>query len=238
MERYDLNAVPNASSEAAGVLRIANEVDEKNCGCKDAAITPSNLYNLLGYRKANTAYTGNEVVACPYHTEFLLKCVEAGTTSTSLLGTTNVTKGQVITDGGVKWEVIAKAIIDASISGKTITVTFADGTTKTLTTQDTNNIADYQLNSKNGYVKFNNGLIIQWGYTGSNTVNTVVTLPIPFSTNIYRVFMHSTYDTDSISNADASYAYRTLSVIGNKTTTNFKCKAYVQNASDWFAIGF
>lgn len=138
MERYDLNAVPNASSETAGVLRVANEVDEKNCGCKDAAITPSNLYNLLGYRKANTAYTGNEIVACPYHTEFLLKCVQAGTTSEDALDTTNVTKGQIIEDGGVKWTVIAKAIIDASISGKNITLTFADGTTKTLTTQDTN----------------------------------------------------------------------------------------------------
>lgn len=137
MERYDLMGTPTASSEEAGVLRIASEVDEKNCGCVDAAITPSNLYNLLGCRKASTAYVGNEVVACPYHTEFLLKCVQAGSTATGSLDTTNVTSGQVITDGGVKWEVIAKAIIDASISGKTITLKFADNSTKTLTTQDT-----------------------------------------------------------------------------------------------------
>lgn len=137
MERYDLNAVPNASSEKAGVLRVANEVDEKNSGCTDAAITPGNLYSLLDCRKANTSYKASDVVACPYHTEFLLKCVTAGSTAAGSLDTTNVTKGQVITDGDAKWEVIAKAIIDASISGKVITVTFIDGTQKTLTTQDT-----------------------------------------------------------------------------------------------------
>ncbi len=106
MERYDLMGTPTASSEEAGVLRIASEVDEKNCGCKDAAITPSNLYNVLNCRKANTAYKGNEIVACPYHTEFLLKCTQAGTTSTGSLDTTSATLGKVYTDGGVKWEVI------------------------------------------------------------------------------------------------------------------------------------
>ena len=106
MERYDLNAVPNASSEKAGVLRVANSVDEKNCGCVDAAITPSNLYNLLGCRKANTSYTLGEIVTCPYYPEFLLKCTVAGSTAAGSLDTTSATLGKVYTDGGVKWEVI------------------------------------------------------------------------------------------------------------------------------------
>lgn len=138
MERYDLNTIPNASSETAGVLRVANSADEKNCGCKDAAITPSNLYSLLDCRKANTAYAAGVIVTCPYHKEFLLKCSTGGTTSANSLNTTAVTKGSVITDGGVKWTVIASQIIDLAISGKTITVTFIDGTSKKLTTQDTN----------------------------------------------------------------------------------------------------
>ena len=119
MERYDLNAVPNASSEKAGVLRVANSVDEKNGGCTDAAITPSNLHNVLGYRKTNTEYKGNEIVACPYQPGLLLKCVQAGSTSTSPLDTTNVTKGQVITDGGVKWAVIDKNAIEVGGTGAT-----------------------------------------------------------------------------------------------------------------------
>lgn len=138
MERYDLNTVPNASNEAAGVLRVANEVDEKNCGCKDAAITPSNLYSLLDCRKANTAYTAGAIVSCPYHKEFLLKCTTGGTTSENSIDTTAVTKGSTITDGSVVWTVIASQIIDIDISGTVITVTFIDGTQKALTTQDTN----------------------------------------------------------------------------------------------------
>lgn len=137
MERYDLPSNPVASSEQAGVLRIASEVDEKNCGCVDAAITPSNLYSLLDCRKANTAYAAGVIVTCPYHKEFLLKCTTGGTTSANSLDTTAVTKGSVITDGGAKWTVIASQIIDMDISEKAITVTFIDGTQKTLTTQDT-----------------------------------------------------------------------------------------------------
>ena len=140
MERYDLPSNPVASSEQAGVLRIASEADEKNCGCQDAAVTPNNLYSLLDYRKKSTAYTAGAVVACPYHKEFLLKCTTAGTTSANSINTKSVTKGSVITDGSAKWTVIASQIIDMSISGKVITVTFIDGTQKTLTTQDTNNV--------------------------------------------------------------------------------------------------
>lgn len=121
MERYDLMGTPTASSEEAGVLRVASEVDEKNCGCVDAAITPSNLYNLLNCRKANTAYVGNEIVACPYHTEFLLKCVQAGSTATGSLDTTNVTKGQIIDDGGVKWEVI---VLPVELGGTSATTAY------------------------------------------------------------------------------------------------------------------
>ena len=63
--------------------------------------------NILGLRTPNTTYILNAVVACPYHAEYLLKCTQAGTTSANTLDTTNATKGRVITDGDVKWEVIS-----------------------------------------------------------------------------------------------------------------------------------
>ena len=110
MERYDINSIPKANTAEAGALRVANSVDEKNCGCVDAAITPSNLYNLLGCRKANTSYTVGETVTCPYHPEFLLKCTVDGSTATGSLDTTSATLGKVYTDGGVKWEVIVLPI--------------------------------------------------------------------------------------------------------------------------------
>lgn len=106
------NALPIAFAEdlpatpaTYGLMRVAAVEDERNCQCEDAAITPANLYDLNNYRKASTAYKVGDVVACPYHAEFMLKCTQAGTASTGSLDTTSATLGKVYTDGGVKWEV-------------------------------------------------------------------------------------------------------------------------------------
>lgn len=134
---YTVNTGTQATTTTFGLVRTAGAEDETDCQCDDAAVTPENLYKLANFRLANTAYAVGDVVACPYHVEFLLKCTTAGTTSAEALDTANVQAGDMLTDGGVVWTVIAKAIIDASISGTVIALTFADGTTKTLTTQDT-----------------------------------------------------------------------------------------------------
>ena len=141
---------PTASASTFGLIRTtsAETGTEINCQCDDAAVTPESLYKLSDYRRANVSYSVGAVVDCPYHVEFLLKCTQAGRTSDGALDTTNVTKGQVIDDGGAKWEVIAKAIIDVSISGTVITLTFADGTTKTLATQDTDTHSNWVWVSK------------------------------------------------------------------------------------------
>lgn len=102
----DLPATP----ATYGLMRVAAVEDEQNCQCEDAAITPANLYDLNNYRKASTAYKVGDVVACPYHAEFMLKCTQAGTTSKGSLDTTSATLGKVYTDGGVKWEVIVLPI--------------------------------------------------------------------------------------------------------------------------------
>lgn len=230
MERYNLNAVPNASSEAAGVLRVANEVDEKNSGCTDAAITPSNLHNMVGYRKANTEYKGNEVVGCPCHIEFLLKCVQAGTTSTSPLDTTNVTKGQVITDGGVKWEVIAKAVIDTRVTGEIINVIFADGTVKEI--KPYSNMTDYITESyRSGtewYRKWNSGWLEQGGYSpGPEKDSYKITLLKPFADTNY---CGQGTGCSSASTGDG------WGSIHNKTTTSFNI-AKPGSGVMWYVYG-
>lgn len=63
-------------------------------------------YAMADYPLRNKEYSLNAIVACPYHAEFVLKCTQAGTTSTSSLDTTSATLGKIYTDGGVKWEVI------------------------------------------------------------------------------------------------------------------------------------
>lgn len=64
----------------------------------------------------------------------------------------------------------AGEVKDVSISGTTITVTFADGTTKTLTTQDTMGLtASQSLSNKSGYIILSNGLTLAWGVLSGTT---------------------------------------------------------------------
>lgn len=92
---------------------------------------------LANFRRANQSYVVGDVVSVLHHAELVLECTKAGTTSANALDTTNVTSGDTITDGTVRWTVKPNAIINATIDGKVITLTFSDGTSKTLTTQDT-----------------------------------------------------------------------------------------------------
>ena len=70
---------------------------------------------------------------------------------------------------------ILGAIVIASVSGKTITFTKKDNTKFSIDTQDTNNGIVAALLEQNGYVKFANGLILQWGRS------TAATLKFPIS---------------------------------------------------------
>lgn len=80
---------------------------------------------------------------------------------------------------------ILGAIVNASVSGKTITFTKKDNTKFSIDTQDTNNGIVAALLKQNGYVKFVNGLILQWGFT--NSTAAYVTLPIAFATTNYVI---------------------------------------------------
>ena len=216
-----------ATASTFGLIRTTSVEDEQNCQCNDAAVTPASLYDLSDYRKANTAYSVGAVVDCPYHVEFLLKCTRAGRTSDGALDTTNVTKGQVITDGGAKWTVIAKAIIDVSISGKNITFTFVDGTTKVVTTQDTEKPADmndYIIESyRNGtewYEVYKSGKVRQGGTAIlSGSVKTLTFLKPMANTN-YTALV-STASTQSDTGGDA-YGVWTHS----RTKTGMGIRAY------------
>ena len=76
---------------------------------------------------------------------------------------------------------ILGAIIDASVSGKTITFTKKDNTKFSINTQDTNNGIVAANLATNGYVKFSNGLVLQWGVYTTGTANVTITLPIATS---------------------------------------------------------
>ena len=93
---------------------------------------------------------------------------------------------------------ILGAIVNASVSGTKITFTKKDNTKITINTQDTNNGIVASLLAQNGYVKFSNGLILQWGiikndaYT--NSWNKPIVFPIKFQ--IPYIAIASAYDID------------------------------------------
>ena len=103
---YNSNGLHQASSSSFGLLRTAATVDEMNCSCTDAVLTPSNLYDLNNYRRVNTEYNVDDKVGCPYHHNLQLKCTQAGTTSGEALNTKDTLKaGDIIEDGTVTWVV-------------------------------------------------------------------------------------------------------------------------------------
>ena len=78
---------------------------------------------------------------------------------------------------------ILDAIVNASVSGKTITFTKKDNTKFSIDTQDTNNGIVAALLEQNGYVKFSNGLILQWGYSETRAI----TFPIAFPNKVFAI---------------------------------------------------
>lgn len=232
---YGEHNLQNGSSTTYGLMRTAAPaVDEINCSCDDAAITPSNLFKLNNYRLANTAYAVGAVVACPYHANLMLKCTVAGTTSDDSLDTSNATNGKNYVDGGVTWAVIkdfnatdvipianggtgGNTFVKAlSISGKTITASMSDGTNKSLDTLDKpSDMTDYIIESyRNGtewYEVYKSGKVRQGGYLTGNS--KTVTFAKPFANNRYSIFLSCVSGASDGNTFTVGFA--------DKTATNF-----------------
>lgn len=92
-------------------------------------------------------------------------------------------------------------------------------------------LATYKKDS-NGYIKFNNGIIINWGRVHINAATSAtVTLPIAFTSTNYKV-VGTIYNTDAGSQKNMG--------VNNYTTTSFKMyngQGGVEDY-DWIAIGY
>lgn len=130
---------------------------------------------------------------------------------------------------------ILGAIVNASVSGRTITFTKKDNTKITIDTQDTNNGIVAALLEQNGYIKFANDLILQWGVSvTSNTGSVTITYPIA-----HTVFA-CPYTTSSM-NYEAVAAINT----NNNTVQSFDVHArwgyneavWAADTFNWFSVG-
>lgn len=121
---------------------------------------------------------------------------------------------------------ILGAIVNASVSGKTITFTKKDNTKFSIDTQDTNNGIVAALLEQNGYVKFANGLILQWGYNTVPDAPTALTFPVSFTSKVYALTIGNV--------GEAVYNGNTCvyNITSKGCTIAFNARAF------WFAIGF
>ena len=98
----DHNRSGNVHSE-----NLASNSEAVSGESKNKFIAPSTMAYAVGrwcdFRMAETAYVLGDTVAVPYHADLQLRCTTAGTTSAGSLDTTNVAKGQALTDGTVNW---------------------------------------------------------------------------------------------------------------------------------------
>lgn len=95
-----------ASTSEYGLVRLASESDVLNETDETVMDVPLS-YELNDFRRMNKAYVVGDKVNCAFRFEWFLECIQAGTTSNETLDTRNVTFGQEITDGTVKWVVRA-----------------------------------------------------------------------------------------------------------------------------------
>ena len=95
-----------ASTSEYGLVRLASESDVLQETDETVMDVPLS-YELNDFRRMNKAYAAGDKVNCAFRFEWFLECIQAGTTSGESLDTRNVSFGQEITDGTVKWVVRA-----------------------------------------------------------------------------------------------------------------------------------
>lgn len=93
--------------------------------------------------------------------------------------------------------------------------------------------------SKNGYQKFSNGLMLQWGYNKFNGSVININLPISFYNSSYNVFMTFNYNGDpvitayTVGKSTSYFQAKSRGVIAGNPPTFVSTTEYFQ----WFAIG-
>lgn len=103
---------------------------------------------------------------------------------------------------------------------------------------DLSNAMTVSLN-QNGYAKFNNGLLIQWGYSSSSGRNKTIYLPISFYDTNYSVLVTMKRTVDDTTNYTGDVWTQNKSsflMFGLYHSTDANNGAF-WGGFNWFAIG-
>lgn len=198
-------------------------------------------------RLKSFSYAVDDVVYTDNNNKVALKCITAGTTSNTELDISTKNIGDTVTDGTVVWQVcnrtsdvtsvngktgdvVVGEIVDASISGKVITLTFADGTTKDLTTQDT---VKYFLPN------FSAGIVNQLTYNAALTYIAPADGWIVWDIYAYNGEMYLTINGVDISRRTQGGAYMTTATgaIMVKKDDVIVARAYYNTTTSYYHYG-
>ena len=206
----------------------------------------SELTNDSGYTSNAGTITGINMNGASKGTSGV---VDLGTVATSdtknTAGSTN-TSSKIFLIGATSQaanpQTYSHDTVFVNTSGQLVSATPADSTNSTVvaTTAFVKSVLSTSgsglaeiLKAENGYCKFSNGLIIQWGTVRSVSARTSITLPTPFTNTNYSVTITSI--------GDSSVYQRLVSANTPKTTTVFE--TYVAGSAgsmdfSWIAIGY
>lgn len=225
-KEYAATATTKASETTAKVIEATDEANRAKAEADRAKSISDNIGNPVSDVTENNGTvtvtksngTQSTFMAFPQDANGTLPIAKGGTGATSAIS--------ALSNLG-----ILDAIVNASVSGKTITFTKKDNTKFSIDTQDTNNGIVAALLEQNGYVKFANGLILQWGYYPGKQKHTI-TFPLAF--NVIFAVTHSTINSGTIIMNIA---------LDSVTNTQFKTYDAVRNNQYdspiyWIAIGF
>ena len=107
--------------------------------------------------------------------------------------------------------------------------------------KDFSNVTTQNL-GQNGYCKFPNGLLIQWGkVSGSSVVSYTITMPTSFSDKSYKIFATVYKPSSDSSVYSASPIYNALQRVErfciNRNYASGGSTGLSQETFDWLAIG-
>lgn len=198
-------------------------------------------YGGVGYRQSSTSCPiGSMAFSTALPAGWYLECTTGGITSADDLVIASPTVGATVTDGAVVW-IIRKTASTADIPAPVDISGKANVDLNNLSAAGLAKIQQYgggiiaKNLATNGYVKFENGLIIQWGtYTGLGRVT--ISLPISFTNTTYKVVSNMYL----LAASGGNYIYSANVKAKNKGSFDI----FIYNTSsadtktDWVAIGY
>lgn len=208
---------------------ISGLIISENSGNPNKAIlvTPGAAYDsthsIVLKLDSNTTKTNTTQAANATYYVYIIGNA-TGSSIDILISTTNV--NPTLPSGYTLYRLIGRYTTDSS-----------SNINKIYSNSNSDKVTTFQSFGSNGYCKFSNGLIIQWGRNGGMSKGTQVTVTFPtaFTTTNYSISGCATYSQGAGDKRSSWYGYP-------NSTSNFilgsRFEEYGNNTIYWIAIGY